>query len=131
MNTRLGSNIRKMQIEEMNLMHITPTSGTDAASKGCGENNAGSDQDQTENNVFYAGQAFEQILPFCVVKIWPKDVDATCMIQEVVSLFEKKEQHHLQISEKIREKVVCEKTDIVYAFLLCFELEISIEGGQL
>ncbi|KAK7243951.1 hypothetical protein RIF29_38766 [Crotalaria pallida] len=80
--------------------------GTDAACKGCGEHNAGSDKEQTEKNVSDAGHEFEQLLPFCVVIIWSQNNDASRTMQKVVRLFEKREQQHFQISEKIKEKVL-------------------------
>ncbi|KAF7822033.1 uncharacterized protein G2W53_027488 [Senna tora] len=48
----------------------------------------------------------KDVLPFCLVLIWPKDADDNSTIEEVVKVFEEKDQRLFQISQQTREKVI-------------------------
>ncbi|XP_072088679.1 uncharacterized protein [Arachis hypogaea] len=64
--------------------------------------------DREEENKFDQEHAYKQALTFCVVKIWPKDSDMDSNAIQVLRLFERKDEQIFRISEKIRDKVVCE-----------------------
>ncbi|XP_020974175.1 uncharacterized protein LOC107634336 isoform X2 [Arachis ipaensis] len=64
--------------------------------------------DREEENKFDQEHAYKQAMTFCVVKIWPKDSDMDSNVIQVLRLFERKDEHIFRISEKIRDKVVCE-----------------------
>ncbi|QHO56713.1 uncharacterized protein DS421_3g76050 [Arachis hypogaea] len=63
--------------------------------------------DRKEENEFDQKHAYKQALPFCIVKICPKDSFRMNNCKEVLSLFlEKDDEQSFQISEKIRNKVL-------------------------
>ncbi|XLU48912.1 hypothetical protein S245_043726, partial [Arachis hypogaea] len=63
--------------------------------------------DRKEENEFDQKHAYKQALPFCIVKIFPKDSFRMNNCKEVLSLFlEKDDEQSFQISEKIRNKVL-------------------------
>ncbi|KAI9112142.1 hypothetical protein K1719_016665 [Acacia pycnantha] len=61
---------------------------------------------EEEGDNFKSRKDLDVSLPFCFVTIWPKDATFRDLFKEAIKMFKKKDQQHLQLSEKIREKVL-------------------------
>lgn len=55
------------------------------------------------------GHVPKQVHQFYFVKLWPTDPDSVSRIKKAERVIEKMNQEHLRISEKIKEKMVCQK----------------------
>ncbi|MED6170327.1 hypothetical protein PIB30_029822 [Stylosanthes scabra] len=58
-----------------------------------------------EKNEFDQKHAYKQALPFCVVNIWPRNLDSIHGNAQILRLFERKDEEIFRISENIRDKV--------------------------
>ena len=108
-----------MEGTETNLMQKMPSGPESEADRSrCVKQNVGSDLQQTMfKDVVDAGHVSKQVLPFCFVKIWPKDADPKCRIRESCWRWIK---NILRYLKRSRKRGMLTKIHMLYDFLLHF-----------